>query len=150
VRPVANQSGIAKILASGESACPAVSAKDLDDGLSAVSPFSLVVRGAGRWNQLHAMPLSAGTLLGPYEILSAIGAGGIGELYQCSLPRAGHEAREHRPHIDGLEESNGARALVMELVEGEDLARSPRRYPSRSRWLTRWKRRTITASSSAT
>jgi serine/threonine protein kinase len=43
-------------------------------------------------------------------------------------------------HIHGLEESNGVRALVMELVEGEDLAqriargrsRSPRRWPSRA------------------
>lgn len=29
------------------------------------------------------MPLSAGTRLGPYEIVAAIGAGGMGEIYKA-------------------------------------------------------------------
>ncbi len=37
------------------------------------------------------MPFSAGTRLGPYEILSAIGAGGMGDVYQARDTRLGRE-----------------------------------------------------------
>src|SRR5947209_1042539 len=98
------------------------------------------------------MPLSAGTRLGPYEIASALGAGGMGEVYRAHDTKLGRDvalkilpdtfatdperlarfqreaqvlASLNHPHIGaiyGLEESNGIRALVLELVEGPTLA----------------------------
>ncbi len=96
------------------------------------------------------MALTSGTRLGPYEILCAIGAGGMGEVYQAHdtklgrdvaikvLPEAfAHDAdsrfqREakmlaslNHPNIatiHGLEQSGGTSYLVMELVSGETLA----------------------------
>ncbi len=98
------------------------------------------------------MSLASGTKLGPYEIVSALGAGGMGEVYRARdsklgrdvavkvIPEAfardperlGRFAREaqvlgslNHPNIAaiyGFEDSVGAHALVMELVEGLTLA----------------------------
>ena len=105
------------------------------------------------------MSLGTGARLGPYEIVSAIGAGGMGEVYRARDTRLKREvalkilpesfasdsdrlARFQReaevlaslnyPNIAGiygLEESNGIRVLVMELVEGEDLSQRIARGP---------------------
>ena len=98
------------------------------------------------------MTLSPGSTLGPYEVLSAIGRGGMGEVYRAKDTKLGREvalkilpdqfatdpdrlarfkreaqvlASLNHPNIGGihgLEETDGVRALVLELVEGQTLA----------------------------
>jgi serine/threonine protein kinase len=105
------------------------------------------------------MALSPGTKLGPYEILSAAGAGGMGEVYRSRdtrldrivaikvLPqdlvsnselkqRFEREARAisqlQHPHICVLYDvgsQNGSGYLVMEYLEGETLADRLRKGP---------------------
>jgi eukaryotic-like serine/threonine-protein kinase len=103
--------------------------------------------------------LDRSTRLGVYEIQSAIGAGGMGEVYRATdtnlrrevaiklLPEAFAQDPErvarfereaktlaslNHPNIaiiHGLEKSQGTYALVMELVEGEDLSQRIARGP---------------------
>ncbi len=98
------------------------------------------------------MALTPGTRIGPYQISSQLGVGGMGEVYQATdtnlarevaikilpdavaldadrLARFDREARTlatlSHPHIAGVygvEKSDGQMALVMELVEGPTLA----------------------------
>jgi len=98
------------------------------------------------------MSLTSGSRLGPYEITTHIGAGGMGEVFRARDTRLGRDvaikvlpaalaqdaervgrfrreaqilATLNHPNIAavyGLEEANGTIGLVMELVAGEDLA----------------------------
>src|SRR5215469_9606200 len=98
------------------------------------------------------MPLAPGTKLGPYEIQSTLGAGGMGEVYRAKDSRLGRDVavkvlpkemsadtvRKQRfereaktisglnhPNICTLHDigsSDGVDFLVMECVEGESLA----------------------------
>src|SRR5512142_2169619 len=44
-----------------------------------------------RYDRCHPMTLQAGTRLGPYEIVSPIGAGGMGEVYKAKDARLGRD-----------------------------------------------------------
>ena len=98
------------------------------------------------------MGLTSGARLGAYEILSLLGSGGTGEVYRARDVKLGRDvalkvlpteltldgdrlarftreaqvlASLNHPNIAaiyGLEESDGVRALVLELVEGPTLA----------------------------
>src|SRR5215471_18341738 len=105
------------------------------------------------------MRVAVGNRIGPYEIVAPIGAGGMGEVYRATDTNLGRDvaikvlpeafaqdpervARFEREAktlaslshpdiaiIHGLEKSQGTYALVMELVDGEDLAQRIARGP---------------------
>src|SRR5215471_3187876 len=92
-----------------------------------------------------------GSRLGPYDILSPLGAGGMGEVYRAKDTKLGRDvalkilpasftndperlarfrreaqvlASLNHPHIAqiyGLEEANSPQFLILELVDGESL-----------------------------
>ena len=69
------------------------------------------------------MGLTPGTRIGVYEVIASIGAGGMGEVFRAREAKT--LASLNHPNIAaiyGLEESEGITALVMELVEGDDLS----------------------------
>ena len=95
--------------------------------------------------------MAAGSRLGSYEVIAPLGAGGMGEVYRARVSRLGRDVaikilppeftrdperlarfeREARllatlnhPNIGaiyGIEGTDGASALVLELVDGETL-----------------------------
>ncbi len=99
------------------------------------------------------MALAPGVRLGPYAIVSALGAGGMGEVWRARDTKLGREvaiktlpeafaadpdrrarfereakllASLNHPNIGtihGLEDADGTTVLILELVEGDTLAK---------------------------
>src|SRR6187200_1927585 len=60
------------------------------------------------------MPLQAGTRLGPYEVLSLIGAGGMGEVYRARDTRLGREVAIKVLPADRIADAERRRRFVQE------------------------------------
>jgi len=63
------------------------------------------------------MSLSAGTRLGPYEILAPLGAGGMGEVYRARDPRMGREVAVAAPCIRAEPLSRARNALFIDELK---------------------------------
>ena len=122
-----------------------------------ITKLLLVATDVSPYNPWNLLALTQGARVGPYEIVSALGAGGMGEVYRARDPRLDRDvaikilpgafasdpdriarfqreaktlASLNHPNIGGIhgiEDGNGVTALVMELVEGEDLSARIRR-----------------------
>ena len=78
------------------------------------------------------MPLNAGTRLGVYEVLSLIGAGGMGEVYRARDTRLAREVAIKVLPADLVSDVNRRRRFVQE-AQGAAPSPGTQSFPPRSR-----------------